>query len=174
MADLPDGIDLARHRDFEGREPGKWVRRAFLLLLTVFLVAGLLNVFGQSPTTSSAEGSGGSLTVSAPGRIRGGLLYQAKFTIRASEPLAAPTLVLDRGWFENTTVNTVEPEPVGSTSDPDHVKLRFAPMPPGRELVVYMDFQVNPTNVGSHDAGAALYDADRPIAAVDREQIDFP
>jgi hypothetical protein len=112
--------------------------------------------------------------MTAPSRVRGGLLYQATFEIHAFKPIDAPVLVLDRGWYEDTTVNTVEPEAVGSTTDEDHVKLRFAPLAPGRTLVVYIDFQANPTNVGSHDADVALYDGARPIAVLDRTQVDFP
>jgi hypothetical protein len=174
MSDLPAGIDLGRHRDFEGRRLGQWLRRGFLLLLVAFVVAALLDAFGQVPETTTASGPGGSLTLTAPARVRGGLYYQAKFEIHATEPLGAPTLVLDSGWYDETTVNTVEPEPAGTTSDPDRVKLRYPPLAPGRTLVVYINLQANPTNVGSHDAGVSLYDADRPIATIDRTQLDFP
>jgi hypothetical protein len=175
VTDLPAEIDLDRHRDFHGRNAGRWIRRAFLVLLFIFIVAALANVFGQAAATDSAGGALGTLSVKAPSHVRGGLTYQGEFTIAAKAPLGAPTLVLDRGWIDQTTVNTVQPEPVGSTSDADgNLKLRFAPMPAGRTLVVYVDFQVNPINVGSHDAGVSLYDADRPVASISRTQFDFP
>ena len=174
MSDLPAGIDLPRHRDFEGRALGQWLRRGFLALLAIFIVAALFNAFGQRTTTSEASGAAGSLTVTAPERIRGGLYYQARFRIHAVEPIGAPVLQLDRGWYEETTVNTLEPEPAETTTDKDHVKLRFPPLAPGRTLVVYLNLQANPTNVGSHDADVTLLDADRPIATVHRTQVDFP
>jgi hypothetical protein len=174
MTDLPAGIDLGRHRDFEGRGLGRWLRRAFLALLAAFVLAALLGAFGQERTTATAAGRGGSLTLTAPSRVRGGLLYQAKLEIHASRLLAAPTLALDSGWYEQTTVNTVEPEPAETTSDGDRIRLRYPPLHAGQTLVVYLDLQANPTNVGSHDAGVALYDGERPIAALDRTQVDFP
>lgn len=174
MSQLPDGIDLPRHRDFEGRELGQWLRRGWLLLLLAFVVAALFNLFGQAATTSEAEGAAATLTVTAPEAVRGGIYYQARFTIHAREALGAPVLQLDRGWYEGTTVNTVEPEPAATTSDENHVELRFPPLAPGRTLVVYINLQANPTNVGSHDADVSLLDADRPIATVDRTQIDWP
>jgi hypothetical protein len=174
MSDLPAGIDLGRHRDFEGRELGQWLRRGFLLVLTAFVIAALLNVFGQASTTSEARGAAATLTLTAPPSVRGGILYQARFEIDAHQAIGAPVLVLERGWYDQTTVNTVEPEPAGTTTDPDQVKFRFPPLAPGRTLVVYMNFQVNPTNVGSHDAGVALYDGSTPIASIDRTQVDFP
>jgi hypothetical protein len=175
MNDLPAEIDLDRHRDLRGRMAGQWARRGFLTLLLIFLIAALANVFGQAAATDTASGAAGTLTVKAPSRVRGGLTYQGEFVIGATAALGAPTLVLDRGWVDQTTVNTVQPEPAGSTTDAEgNLKLRFAPMAPGRTLVVYVEFQANPINVGSHDAGVSLYDADRPIASISRSQFDFP
>lgn len=173
--DLPAEIDLGRHRDFEGREGGQWLRRGFLTLLLLFLIAALANLFGQAAATDSASGAAGTLSVKVPSRVRGGLTYQGEFVIHAKQALGAPTLVLDRGWVDQTTVNTVQPEPAGSTTDAaGNLKLRFAPMPAGRTLVVYVEFQANPINVGSHDADVALYDAGKPIAQISRTQLDFP
>ncbi|HEY0277738.1 MAG TPA: hypothetical protein VGC32_05680 [Solirubrobacterales bacterium] len=173
--DLPAEIDLGRHRDFEGRMTGQWIRRGFIALLVLFLVAALANVFGQAAATDTAEGAAGSLSVKAPSRVRGGLTYQGEFKIVAKQDLGAPTLVLDRGWVDQTTVNTVQPEPAGSTTDADgDLKLRFPSMPAGRTLVVYIEFQTNPINVGSHGAGVSLDDGSRPIARISRTQLNFP
>jgi hypothetical protein len=173
--DLPAEIDLGRHRDFQGRMGGQWLRRGFLTLLVLFLVAALANVFGQAAATDTASGAAGTLSFKAPSRVRGGLTYQGEFVIHATEALGAPTLVLDRGWVDQTTLNTVQPEPAGSTTDAEgNLKLRFAPMPPGRTLIVYVEFQANPINVGSHDAGVSLYDGGRSVASISRTQFDFP
>jgi hypothetical protein len=173
--DLPAEIDLGRHRDFEGRRSGQWLRRGFLTLLLLFILAALANVFGQAAATDSASGADGTLSVKAPSRVRGGLTYQGEFTIHATKALAAPTLVLDRGWVDQTTVNTVQPEPEGSTtSAAGDLTLRFASMPAGRTLVVYVEFQANPINIGSHDADVSLYDGGRRIASIPRTQFDFP
>jgi hypothetical protein len=173
--DLPAEIDLGRHRDFQGRQTGQWIRRGFLSLLLVFVIAALGNVFGQAAATDKATGAAGTLSVKAPSRVRGGLTYQGEFVIHATKKLGAPTLVLDRGWVDQTTVNTVQPEPEGTTTNAEgDLKLRYAPMAPGRTLVVYVEFQANPINIGSHDAGVSLYDGGRPIAAIPRTQFDFP
>lgn len=174
MSDLPDGIDLPRHRDFEGKLPGQWLRHVYLVVLLAFVVAALLNVFGAVPTTSEATGAAATLKVTAPEHIRGGLLYQARIEIHARQPIGAPTLVLDRGWIEETTLNTLEPEPAETTTDEGHLKVRYPPLPPGRILTVYVNFQANPNDVGSHNQGVALYDADEEIASVDRTQVNFP
>lgn len=174
MSDLPDGIDLDRHRDFKGKRTGQWLRHGFLLLLTAFVVAALLNAFGARPDTSEASSSVASLRVTSPERVRGGLLYQARFRIHAFEPIGAPTLVLDKGWIEETTINTLEPEPADTTSDAHSLKVRYPPLQPGQTLDVYVSLQANPNDIGSHDATVALYDADRPLVTVPHTQFNFP
>jgi hypothetical protein len=174
MSDLPQGIDLPRHRDFEGKRAGQAIRHVFIALLAVFVAAALLNVFGAHPSTSEAGAAAATLKVTAPERVRGGLLYQARLEIHADEPIGAPTLVFDKGWIEETTINTLQPEPAETTSDPGHLKVRYPPLQPGRTLTVYIALQANPNDVGTHDAGVALYDADEEIAAIERTQVNFP
>jgi hypothetical protein len=174
MSDLPQGIDLPRHRDFEGKATGQWLRHGFLLLLTVFVLAALLNAFGAHPQTEEATAAAATLKVTSPERVRGGLLYQARIEIHADEAIGAPTLVLDKGWIEETSVNTIQPEPAATTTDAKHLKLRYPPLPPGRTLAVYISLQANPNDVGTHDADVALYDADEEIASIDRTQVNFP
>lgn len=174
MPEPPQGIDLSRHRDFEGRAPGQVARHGFLVLLTAFVVAALLNVFGARPSSAEAVSHAGTLKITAPERVRGGLLYQARVEVHARQPIGAPTLVFDRGWIEETTINTLEPEPAETTTDLGHLKVRYPPMPPGRTLTVYLSLQANPNNVGTHDAGVSLYDADEEIASIGRSQVNFP
>lgn len=174
MSDLPDGIDLPRHRDFEGKRPSQWLRHLYLVVLLAFVVAALLNVFGANTTTSEAGAPAATLKVTAPERVRGGLLYQARIEIHALQPIGAPTLVLDRGWIEETSLNTLEPEPAETTTDQGHLKVRYPPLQPGRILIVYISLQANPNDVGSHNQGVALYDANEEIASVDRTQVNFP
>jgi hypothetical protein len=174
MSDLPQGIDLPRHRDFEGKRTGQILRHAFLLLVTAFVIAALLNVFGARPASSEAGAAAATLKVTAPERVRGGLLYQARLEIHAREAIGAPTLVFDRGWIEETTINTVQPEPAETTTDLGHLKVRYPPLAPGRTLAVYVSLQANPNDVGTHDADVALYDADEEIVSIDRTQVNFP
>lgn len=174
MSDLPQGIDLSRHRDFEGKAGGQWLRHLFLLLLTLFVIAALLNAFGAKPQTEEAGAAAAALKITAPERVRGGLLYQARLQIHANQAIGAPTLVFDKGWIEETSVNTVQPEPAATTTDPRHLKLRYPPLPPGRTLDVYISLQANPNDVGTHNADVALYDADEEITSIDRTQLNFP
>lgn len=161
-------------RDTPRSVGGSWARRLFLLLLTLFAIAALLNAFGQRQTVSRVQGPEASLTVSSPPRVRGGLLYQARIRVKARRALKQPSLVLDQGWFEQTTINTIEPQPSQEQTDNGRVSLQFDALPAGRELIVWVQFQANPTNVGRHHTNVALEDGDMQLASVKRSQWDLP
>ena len=108
MPDTPDFLTLKRNRDGAGRKE-VLIRRALMMLIAALCLAGLLNAFGQRPATSKAAVTAASLKLYAPSRVRGGLFFEARFTIDAKQNLKKATLVLDPGWLEGMTINTVEP-----------------------------------------------------------------
>jgi hypothetical protein len=68
-----------------------------LVLVAAVSLLALLNVFGQWPSTATIAASAATLEVRSPLAVRGGLLFQARYTVRASRDLKAATLVLGRG-----------------------------------------------------------------------------
>jgi len=174
VARSPDGIVLRRHRDFEGRGYEPWVRRSLLLLLAVIPAAALANVFGQRPTTTHAASPAAELRLQAPATVRGGLLYQARFVIHARQELKQARLVLQHGWLEGFTLNTVEPSPVSEASDNGRIAFTLGHIRAGSNYRLYLQFQVNPTNVGSHSQDVELLDGDRRVAVLRRTVMVFP
>lgn len=173
MAETPDGLTLAQHRDRAQRRELP-IRRVLLALLTLFLVAGLLNGFGQRPDTSKAATSAASLKVYAPNRVRGGLYYEARFTVHARRDLKNATLVLDPGWTESITINTIEPSPVGEASRDGSLVFELGHVPAGEDHILFLHLQVNPTNIGRRSQDVSLYDQDTFLASVDRTVTIFP
>jgi hypothetical protein len=57
------------------------------LLLLAFVIAALLNVFGQRAEDSTASGPAATLELNAPSQARGGLIFQARFEIRAAREI---------------------------------------------------------------------------------------
>jgi len=154
--------------------PG-WPRWAFLLALLGLVAAGLAGVFGQSPETTAASGPRASLQVQAPERLRGGLYYQGRFVVQARERLQRPTIVLDRGWLEQMSINSIVPQPEQERSTRDgRLELVWGPLAAGARLVAYVYFQVNPTNVGAKSQDAELRDGAATIARVQRDLLVFP
>jgi hypothetical protein len=174
MADIPDTIVLKRHRDLEGRRHQAWIRRGLLALVGVVPLLALLNLFGQRPHLARADSAAAGLELYATGKVRGGLLWEARFTIRAHRELKKATLVLDRGWMEGQTINTIEPSPVGEGSHDGKLVLELGHVPAGDKYSLYIQFQVNPTDVGRRQQNVRLYDGDELLATIHRRITVFP
>jgi hypothetical protein len=175
MADIPDGIVLKRHRDLEGLRETPWPRRVVLGLIAVFAALALANVFGQRPFTTTAHAAGASLELYAPNHLRGGLLFSARFHVTANRDLKDAVLVLDQGWAESMAINTIEPSPVGEASRDGKLSLDLGHIPAGRSYVLYMQIQVNPTNVAwRRSAGVTLLDGDTRLLHIDRKLTIYP
>jgi hypothetical protein len=173
VADLPEHLDLGRHRDASwwSELGARWI---VLGLLTAVSVAALFNVVGQEAHTTTASGDAAELQVFAPDALRGGLFFEGRFTVTANDPLEDVVLVLAPGWAENMHINTIEPAPAEETGRDGDLRLQFGPLGAGERLVVYMQFQVNPTNVGRRSADVELYDGDRLITSVERTLTIYP
>jgi hypothetical protein len=147
MADVPDGVVLSRDRDMQGREYDIWVRNGLLLLIAAIPVVALFNVFGQSPDTHTLVSPTASMKIEAPSRLRGGLLYQARFHITAKGDIKDAYLVLGPGWAEGMQMNTIEPSPANETSANGRLSFELGRIPAGQSYTLFMQFQVDPTNV---------------------------
>jgi hypothetical protein len=174
VADIPDRIVVKRDRELEGRQGQLWVRRLLFALLCVVPVLALLNVFGQRPSGSDAAASAASLNVYAPSRVRGGLIFQARFHVTAHQDLRNATLVLSSGWLEGMTVNTIEPSPTSEASKNGNLSLVLGHIPAGRTFLLFMQFQVDPINVGHRAQDVALYDGNRKLLELHRTITIFP
>ena len=173
MTDIPDQLVLKVARDREGRRDVTF-RRIAVSALVVFLALGLFNLFGQHPSTTTAEAAAARLEVYAPARVRGGLYYEARFRVDAVRELKEATLVLDPGWAEGITMNTLEPSPLGEASRDGKLVFELGRIPAGQKHVFFLQLQVNPTNVGRRSQDVRLYDGDELVATVDRSVTIFP
>jgi hypothetical protein len=174
VADQPDGIVLARHRDLKGRGWHPWVRRALFGVVALVLLLALFGFVGQSNSTTRVETPAATLTVDAPDAVRGGLLYQARFTIVAHRELKQATLVLNEKWIDGLTVNTIEPSPVGEASRDGKLALELGHLAAGARYVLFVDYQVNPTTVGARTLQAELDDGEQPVASLTRHLRIWP
>jgi len=170
----PDHIILKRHRDLVGRQRHPWARRGLLGLVGVVCLLGLLDLFGQASGTTHAAAPKADLSLSAPTRLRSGLLYTARFEVQAHQPIKQATLVLDQGWFENVQVNSYVPQPVSQASRDGRVAFVLGHIAAGHSYVFYLQFQVNPTDVGRRSESVELDDGSRPIVRIERTATVFP
>ncbi|MDX6475048.1 MAG: hypothetical protein QOH95_559 [Gaiellaceae bacterium] len=170
----PQTLTLKEHLDPKGRGLRRWLRRGLLGVLALILLAGLLNVFGQRPETSSAATAAARLQVYAPTHVRSGLVYAARFRIDARSEIKDATLILDPGWAESYTVNGLSPQPIDEGSDNGKLTFTFGHIPQGRHLTFFLSLQVNPTNVGRRAQNVQLYDGKRRLAVIKRTIAIWP
>ena len=176
MAEAPEYLDLARHRDWQGRAYERWLPNALFALLCVIPLAALLNVFGQTPETHTVVNPNGvaALQLKAPTKVRSGLLFEARFDIRARREIKDAVLVLDSGWLESMSVNTIEPGPASETSRDGSLAMDLGDIPAGKLWRQYMQFQANPVNLGKQSQGVTLYDGKVPLLHLNREMTIWP
>ena len=174
MVDAPEGLSLRRHRDLIGRERRPVARWTLLSLLGLLCLLGLANIFGQRPQTRVVQGPAASLKVYSPERVRSGLYFESRFHIHALRELKEATLVLDPGWLEGMTLNTVEPSPIGEASRDGRLALELGHIPAGDDHLFFLQFQVNPTNVGHRSQDVQLYDGDELLLTIDRSVTIYP
>ncbi len=169
-----DGLDPARNRDLEGRRSHPWIRRALLALIAIPVALGVSGALGQETVTRSAAGPQAQLSLDAPKTLRGGLLWRARISVRARRTIRFPRLILARGYANGMQVNTIEPSPASEASRGPDLVLSYDELGPGDELVVYLQFQVDPTTSGRQDAAVALDDETTPLARVEHTITVLP
>jgi hypothetical protein len=174
VAEIPDTIVLKRDRDLKGREHHPWVRRALLTLVAIPIVLALFNAFGQRQQTLAATSPEARLTVNAPPRLRGGLLYTIWFRVEARQELKDAQLVLDPGWFDGMQVNSTNPSPVSEASRDGRIVLDLGHIPAGKMHRTFIELQVDPTTVGRHRSDVELDDGDQKLLVLHHTVTVFP
>ena len=173
MAGAPQFLVLEKSRD--SQHPVElWVRRAVLAGIALLALLALLNVFGQRPVTTVADGEQARIEVQAPTALRGGVLFMGRITIETQEELENATIVLDSGWLESMHVNTIEPAPTEEESRDGRLALSYGRLAAGETAVVYLQLQVNPTNVGRRSQSVELHDGEELVARTDRTVTILP
>ena len=176
MADVPDGLVLKRHRDLEGMgRSGIWVRRAFLALIALVAAPRPGERLRPASLDRAADVPAVSLAVYAPTAIRGGDFMEARFHITAKRDLKEAILKLDPGWAEGMSWNSIQPSPVAMTSDDGRFSLDLGRIKAGHSFLLFLQFQVNPTNVAWHrPQNVELDDGHQVLARIHRTITVFP
>ena len=174
MAAVPDQLTVSRNRDLKGIENRPVLRWALLTLLGLFVLSGLLNTFGQKPHTSSAVTDGAELEVYSPERLRSGLFFMSRFTIRAEEEIEAATLVLDPGWLEGITLNSTRAVAGRGSKPRREDRSRSRASSRGDEACLLPPLPGQPDRVRAALAGRELQDGETPLLHIDRTVTIFP
>ena len=161
---LPHGLQRDRHVELVGRAGEPWIRRTIVALFALVIAAALSGVFGQRHENVRAQSPEASLRVKVPKVVRGGLFFQGRLDIVARDAIEKPRIVLGEGWTEEMQLNTLEPAPAAETSSGGRLDLEYDPLERGDHLTIWLEFTVNPTNVGARDRSVTLLDGERELA----------
>ena len=146
-----------------------------MALIAALPLLALFNLFGQRPQTSKASVSAATLSVYAPTRLRGGLLWEGRIHFTAHREIKQAILVLGTGWAEGMSMNTIEPSPVGEASDNGKLEFTLGHIPQNKSYILFMQFQVNPTNVAwRRQANVGLFDSGTHILTIKRKVTVYP
>jgi hypothetical protein len=156
------------------RSRSPWIRRALLCCIAVLPLLALLNVFGQHPTTTSVSSAAASMNVTAPDRLRSGLIFQVRVQVTARRDIKEMEIVFDKGWWESMSVNSLVPEPSEESSEEGKVVLTYGKLAAGQQHVNWIYFQVNPTNVAKRTENVELRDGSTPLLRIHRAITIFP
>jgi len=176
VADIPDTIVLERHRDREGSgRSGIWARRGVLIAIAVVSLLGVANVFGQRPATMRVVAPAAIVSIYAPSAIRGGDFMEARVHITAKRDLHNARLLLDPGWAEGLSMNTIQPSPAAESSVDGRLAFELGRIPARHSYILFMQFQVNPTNVAWHrPQNVELLDGTTRVAVLHHSLTVFP
>ena len=123
---------------FQRRE---WqVQRIAWWVLTAFVVAALLGLFGGGPLSrTAAVDATGALRVEYERFLRVGTHQRLVIRARVAKPGDQPLrLQIDRGYFDAMKVERVQPEPDSMDIGPGEVTFQFGPAAPG-EIAILID-----------------------------------
>jgi hypothetical protein len=94
--------------------------------------------------------------------------------VTAKRELKKATLILDPGWVEGMQINSINPQPVGEASQDGRIALELGHIPAGHSAIYFIEFQVDPTNVGHRSQDVRLDDAGQPLFTIHRSISVYP
>ena len=101
-------------------------------------------------------------------------MFTTRFHITAHEDLKDARLVLNPGWIEGMQVNSMNPQPINEGSRDGWIVLDLGHIPAGRSYIEFVEFQVNPTNIGHRSQAVELDDGQTKLFTIHRTITIFP
>jgi hypothetical protein len=166
--------DLADAAPPRALSRGLWARRAVMVVVGAVALLGLLDVYSQRTSRSVAAGDAAALVVRAPKTLRGGLLFESRVEIVARRAIDHPRLVFADGWVEGMQISSISPQPETEATRAGRLVMTFPALSTGERSTIWLEFQVNPTNIGHRSYAVELDDAEHALARVDRTITILP
>lgn len=138
-----------------------------MVVLCLFLLAGVLGVFGVRTATEKATGGGYEIEVRYARVARPGLSVPWSVTIRRPGGFDGPVvLTTTSAYFDVFDENAFEPEPESVTTDGERVIWQFTPPEQGDTLEVSLDTRVGPNVQWGSSATTEVLENGQPVVEV--------
>ena len=170
-------IDLSSMQSKDAVRRGRMVRRAVITVVVLFVLAGLLNVFGHKDRTSTAITDHWHLSVTHASVSRGGLASNWSLELRRldGEDLPEELEVRSRAdYFAIYDENGLDPEPESSWVDGDDLVWTYRPPPDSASLVIDFDARLQPNARWRHPGRTTIVVAEDPVVSVGYETWAVP
>ena len=158
--DVPPGSDTGR--------VAVWLRRAFLLLLFLVVLAGLLGFLGVRSHTVVTTSSDHSvqLRVRYAQVARAGLDVPFEIDVQRTRPSKQDVVIaVPSNYLSLFDMSGIQPEPSSSTATATSVIWHFD-APPGRDFIVSLDMQVQGGRHFGRSGFVSLLDGNTTVAHV--------
>jgi hypothetical protein len=142
-----------------------WSRRAFLVGLLAFVVAGGVGLLGDTTATAHASGGGYELTLEYATSSRAGLDVPWQVTVRHAGgfPGKSLTLAVTGDYFDIYETQGFHPDASDATRDGSNLYLTFN-TPPGDTFVVAYDAYIQPSSQVGKSGTIAVVDSGAEVA----------
>src|SRR3954453_9011593 len=164
----------------EPRDPGQIrrgrdKRRVGLVLLTLFVLAGAIGLFGTKTAHKSAAAGGYVVTVTYPQISRPAHAINYEVRVQRAGGFDGPVhMRLSSAYFDLFDENSFNPDPESSTATGAYDLYEFEP-PPGDTFILSTDTRVEPARQrGESGEASVLDDSGRPIVTVRYRTRIFP
>ena len=154
---------------------GRHASPVSVILLGALLVAALAGFFGGGPRpVFSAASDEATLSVKTPDVIRTGMYFETEIAITPKRPVADLTLAVTPSLWRDFTQNTMIPAAAEESFENGFFRYSYGPAEAGKPLVVKIDFQINPSMVGTNRGVVALFDGDTELLRLPLETVVRP
>lgn len=135
------------------------LRRAGLLVLALFVLAGATGLLGTRTSDTTVRGGGYELTVTYPRISRPGHAVKVQVQVRKEGGFEERPVQVryTTDYFQMFDENSFTPQPDAETADPEFTLDEFSP-PPGDVLVITVDTRVEPARQRGEDGQVSILD----------------
>lgn len=144
-----------------------WGRRGFLLVVLLWVIAGLLGVLGVHTVTQSEVDETWRVSVTSAETARPGLDVPWEVTVTHPGGFGKTlTLAVTASYFDIFETQGFHPAPSDETRDADTLYLTFTPPTEGDTFKVAYDAYIQPSSQVGASGTVAVLDGGRRVAEV--------